>query len=118
MAVGTPLGNAVGGSSRDHLTCWCRRLLQRWTSRWRSLGRIRRARVKEVFIAHRALPVNCAVVRWAGQFLYELFSTGLLRQHGVVVNLDAKRCGPIDVDPAVWKRFGVRRRRPRGLSEN
>ena len=49
---------------------------------------------------------------------YGLFSTGLLRQHGVVVNLDAKRCGPIDVDPAVWKRFGVRRRRPRGLSEN
>ena len=69
-------------------------------------------------LASQGLFVNDIVVRWAGQFLYELFSTGLLRQHGVVVNLDAKRCGPIDVDPAVWKRFGVRRRRPRGLSEN
>ena len=46
------------------------------------------------------------------------FEPALLRQHGVVVNLDAKRCGPIDVDPAVWKRFGVRRRRPRGLAAN
>ena len=69
-------------------------------------------------LASQGLFVNDIVVRWAGQFLYELFSTGLLRQHGVVVNLDAKRCGPIDVDPAVWKRFGVQRRRPRGLAAN
>lgn len=67
-------------------------------------------------LASQGLFVNDLVVRWAGQFLYELFSTGLLRQHGVVVNLDAKRCGPIDVDPGVWKRFGLKRRRPRGLS--
>lgn len=66
-------------------------------------------------LASQGLFVNDLVVRWAGQFLYELFSTGRLRQHGVVVNLDAKRCGPIDVDPGVWKRFGVKRRRPRGL---
>lgn len=66
-------------------------------------------------LASQGLFVNDMVVRWAGQFLYELFSTGRLRQHGVVVNLDAKRCGPIDVDPGVWKRFGVKRRRPRRL---
>jgi hypothetical protein len=58
------------------------------------------------------------VVQWAGQFLYGLLSTGLLRQRGVVVNLDANRCGLIEVDPAVWKRLGVRRRRPRGLVAN
>ena len=66
----------------------------------------------------QGLFVNNMVVQWAGQFLYELFSIGLLRQRGVVVNLDAKRCGLIEVEPAVWKRFGVRRRRPRGPVAN
>jgi hypothetical protein len=46
--------------------------------------------------------------------LYELFQ-GPIRQHGVLVNLSAKRSAPIDVNPAVWKRFGIRRRKPRGL---
>jgi len=33
----------------------------------------------------------------------------------VLVNLSSKRSGPIDVNPAVWKRLGIRRRKPRGL---
>ena len=37
MAVGPPLGNEVGESSRDHLTVRCRRLLQRWRPRGRGL---------------------------------------------------------------------------------
>lgn len=68
-----------------------------------------------ISLAAQGLFVNDMAVRWAGQLLYELFSEGRLRQHGVVVNLTAKRAGPIEVDPQVWRRFGVRRRRPRGL---
>jgi len=71
-------------------------------------------------LASQGLFVNDMVVRWAGQFLYELFSTGRLAQHGVLVNLAAKRSGPIDVDPVVWKRFGVKRRvrrRSRGVEQ-
>ena len=45
-------------------------------------------------LASQGLFVNDAVVRWAGQLLYEMFSTGRLRQHGVIVNLAAKRSGP------------------------
>lgn len=69
-----------------------------------------------VSLAAQGLFVNDMVVRWAAQLLYELFSQGRLRQHGAIVNLQAKRAAPIDVDPGVWRRFGVKRRRPRGES--
>ncbi len=62
----------------------------------------------------QGLFVNDMAVRWASQLLYELFQ-GPIRHHGVLVNLLSKRSGPIDVNPAVWKRFGIRRRKPRGL---
>jgi hypothetical protein len=68
-----------------------------------------------ISLAAQGLFVNDMAVRWAGQLLYELFSNGRLSQHGVVVNLHTKRAGPIEVDLQVWRRFGVRRRRPRGL---
>lgn len=68
-----------------------------------------------VSLASQGLFVNDMVVRWASQLLYELVSEGRLRQHGVVVNLQSKRAGPIEVDAGVWKRFGVKRRRPRGV---
>jgi PRTRC genetic system ThiF family protein len=68
-----------------------------------------------ISLASQGLFVNDMVVRWAAQLLYELVSEGRLRQHGVVVNLRAKRAGPIEVDPAVWRRFGLKRRRPRGV---
>jgi PRTRC genetic system ThiF family protein len=71
-----------------------------------------------ISLASQGLFVNDMAVRWAGQLLYELFSEGRLKQHGVLINLKAKRAGPIDVDPQVWKRFGVRRRRPRGMAED
>jgi hypothetical protein len=29
-----------------------------------------------------------------------------LQQHGAIVNLEGKRCGPIEVRPDVWERFG------------
>jgi hypothetical protein len=38
--------------------------------------------------------------------LYELFSKGRIAQHGVLINLDSKRSGPIEVDPLAWRRFG------------
>ena len=66
-------------------------------------------------LASQGLFVNDMVVRLASQFLYELFSAGRLTQHGALVNLNAKRCGPIEIDPAVWKRFGIKRRRPNGV---
>lgn len=69
-----------------------------------------------VSLASQGLFVNDMVVRWASQLLYELVSEGRLKQHGVVVNLQSKRAGPIEVDPAVWKRFGIKRRRPRGAA--
>jgi hypothetical protein len=46
------------------------------------------------------------VVRFASHLLYELFSKGRIAQHGVLINLDSKRSGPIEVDPLVWRRFG------------
>ena len=67
-----------------------------------------------ISLAAQGLFVNDMAVRWAGQLLYQLFSQGRLRHHGVVMNLSAMRAGPIDVDPDVWRRFGVKRRRPRG----
>ncbi|MCD9026827.1 PRTRC system ThiF family protein [Luteimonas sp. BDR2-5] len=57
-------------------------------------------------LAAQGLFVNDIAVRFAMQLLYELFSQGRLTQHGVIVNLDAKRAGPIDIDPATWARFG------------
>lgn len=57
-------------------------------------------------LASQGLFINDIVVRYASHLLYELFSTGHLRQHGVIVNLVTKRSGPIDIDPKVWARFG------------
>lgn len=57
-------------------------------------------------LASQGLFVNDIAVRFAAQLLYELFSRGRIRQHGVIVNLEAKRSGPIDIDPATWARFG------------
>ena len=57
-------------------------------------------------LALQGLFINDVAVRFAAQLLYELFSAGRIRQHGVLINLDSKRCAPIDVDPLAWKRFG------------
>lgn len=59
-------------------------------------------------LAAQGLFVNDVAVRFAAQLLYELFSRGRISHHGVIVNLDAKRSGPIDIDPATWARFGYR----------
>jgi hypothetical protein len=50
--------------------------------------------------------INDVVVRFASHLLYELFSKGRIAQHGVMINLDSNRSGPIDVDPLAWRRFG------------
>ena len=57
-------------------------------------------------LAAQGLFINDVAVRFAAQLLYELFSKGRVTQHGVLINLDSKRCGPIDVDPSAWGRFG------------
>lgn len=57
-------------------------------------------------LASQGLFINDVAVRFAAQLLYELFSKGRLEQHGVVVNLDSKRTGPIEIDPKTWTRFG------------
>lgn len=59
-------------------------------------------------LASQGLFINDVAVRYAAQLLYELFSKGRLRQHGVLINLDSKRSGPIDVDPVAWRRFGYK----------
>lgn len=61
-----------------------------------------------VSLASQGLFINDVAVRFAAQLLYELFSKGRLSQHGVVVNLDSKRAGPIEVDQKTWARFGFR----------
>jgi PRTRC genetic system ThiF family protein len=57
-------------------------------------------------LAAQGLFINDIVVRFAAQLLYELFSKGRIAQHGVLINLDSKRSGPIEVEPLVWRRFG------------
>lgn len=59
-----------------------------------------------VSLASQGLFINDVAVRFAAQLLYELFSRGRLCQHAVVVNLDSKRAGPIEVDPITWARLG------------
>lgn len=59
-------------------------------------------------LAAQGLFVNDVAVRFAAQLLYELFSKGRITAHGVLVNLDSKRSGPIEVDPRTWERFGFR----------
>lgn len=59
-----------------------------------------------ISLASQGLFVNDLVVRFAAQLLYELFTQGALTQHGVIMNLAAKRSGPIEIDPEVWQRFG------------
>lgn len=54
----------------------------------------------------QGLFINDVAVRYAPQLLYELFSNGWIRQHGVLINLGSKRRGPIAVDPSAWSRFG------------
>lgn len=68
-----------------------------------------------ISLASQGLFVNDVAVRFAAQLLYELFSRGRIAAHGVVVNLDSKRSGPIEVDPGTWARFGVRRVDDRSL---
>jgi PRTRC genetic system ThiF family protein len=57
-------------------------------------------------LASQGLFVNDAVVTFACQLLYRLFSQGRLSVHGAVINLDTLRTAPIEVKPEVWKRFG------------
>ena len=57
-------------------------------------------------LASQGLFINDVVVRFASHLLYELFSKGRIAQHSVLINLDSKRSGPIEVDPLVWRRFG------------
>src|SRR5207253_6552922 len=57
-------------------------------------------------LAAQGLFINDVVVRFASQLLYELFARGWIAQHGVLINLDSKRSGPIEVDPLAWRRFG------------
>ena len=57
-------------------------------------------------LAAQGLFINDVVVRYASHLLFELFSKGRIAQHGVLINLDSKRSGPIDVDPLAWRRFG------------
>jgi PRTRC genetic system ThiF family protein len=57
-------------------------------------------------LAAQGLFVNDAVVTFAGQLLYRLFSQGRLDVHGAVINLDTLRSAPIEVKPEVWRRFG------------
>ncbi|MCL4182091.1 MAG: PRTRC system ThiF family protein [Burkholderiaceae bacterium] len=59
-------------------------------------------------LASQGLFVNDVAVRFAAHLLYELFSKGRLIAHSVVINLDSKRTGPIEVDPRAWARFGFR----------
>jgi len=58
-------------------------------------------------LVSQGLFINDVAVRMGSQLLYELFSRGRLRQHGVIINLDGKRSGPIDVSPDVWRRYNV-----------
>jgi hypothetical protein len=57
-------------------------------------------------LASQGLFINDVAVRFAAQLLYELFSNGRIRHHGMLINLDSKRSGPIDIDPQAWRRFG------------
>lgn len=57
-------------------------------------------------LAAQGLFVNDAIVTFAAQLLYQLFSRGRLAAHGVVMNLGTLRTAPIDVNPDVWKRYG------------
>ena len=68
-------------------------------------------------LAAQGLFVNDVVVRFAAQLLYELFSKGRIAQHGVLINLDSKRSGPIDIDPSAWRRFGYETIDPREPEE-
>ena len=66
-------------------------------------------------LAAQGLFINDVVVRFASHLLYELFSKGRIAQHGVLINLDSKRSGPIEVDLLVWRRFGYE---PVGAAES
>lgn len=57
-------------------------------------------------LASQGLFINDVTVRFGAQMLYELFSNGRICHHGALINLDSKRCAPIDVDPLAWRRFG------------
>lgn len=69
-------------------------------------------------LASQGLFVNDVAVRFAAQLLYELFSKGRLSAHGVVVNLESKRSGPIEVDLRTWERFGFRHKDEASETQN
>lgn len=58
-------------------------------------------------LASQGLFVNDMAAVHASQLLYELFTRGELRYHGVIFDLDDKRSGPIPIDPNAWARFGL-----------
>lgn len=70
-----------------------------------------------VSLASQGLFINDVAVRFAAQLLYELFSKGRLDQHGVVVNLDSKRVGPLEIDLQTWARFGYAVAEPDAVAE-
>jgi PRTRC genetic system ThiF family protein len=52
------------------------------------------------------LYINTAVSTYALELLWEGFTKGYLADHGVFINLAAKRTNPLPISPTVWKQMG------------
>ncbi|TWO71488.1 PRTRC system ThiF family protein [Caenimonas sedimenti] len=55
----------------------------------------------------QSLFINPVVADFAGVILWDLFTQGHIKAHGAFINLRPMAVAQIDVDPAVWARFGV-----------
>lgn len=55
----------------------------------------------------QSLFINPVMADFAGNLLWQLFTTGTLTNHGVFVDLVSMTVNPLPVDLATWERFGI-----------
>lgn len=60
----------------------------------------------------QSLFINPTVADFAVNLLWKLFTEGSIDTHGALINLDRVMVMPLRVDPDVWARYGVKRKKP------
>ena len=64
-------------------------------------------------LERQSLYINQAVTIQGMNILWNLFTKGVIANHGAFIDLDRNTVLPLRVDPAHWARFGIKQKKPR-----
>ncbi len=62
----------------------------------------------------QSLFINKTLATLGINLLTKMFTQGVLKTHGMFVNLETDRTAPLPVDPAAWERLGFKPKKKRG----